>query len=94
MEDIDWVEEVADYDSMAAVTECRAMWLRLGRRYKSVVESFDDFFDDAEKHGTEALRWAARAEACFWRATGETEPFDVERFIEPVAGVEPAARKE
>lgn len=80
MEDIDWNEEVAEFDANAALTETRIMWLRLGRMFKDVAIGFHDFLE-SPANATEAMQWAARAEACFWRATGDEDAIDAPAFI-------------
>lgn len=78
-DDIDWNEEVADYDANAALTETRAMWLRLGRAFKENAEACEDYLLD--DMGEQSMKLAARAEACFWRATGDAEAIDAPAFI-------------
>jgi len=80
MSDIDWNEEVADYDANAALSEMRAMWLQLARKCSDVVANCGDWLADA-KSVDEAMQWAARAEACMWRATGDADAIDAHHFI-------------
>jgi hypothetical protein len=83
-DDIDWSEEVADYDANAALTEARSMWLRLGRAFKANVEAAEDYLLD-EGEPSKVMAFAARAEACFWRATGDAEAIDAPAFIPELA---------
>lgn len=79
-DEIDWNEESAEYDANAALSETRAMWLRLGRAFKANVEAAEDYLlDDGEP--SKVMAFAARAEACLWRATGDADTIDAPAFI-------------
>jgi len=79
MDDTDWNEEIAEFDANAALTESRIMWLRLGRAFLSNVEAAEDYLLD--DMGEQAMKLAARAEACLWQATGDADTIDLDMFI-------------
>ena len=79
-EDIDWNEETLSFDAGAANIETRIMWLKLARQFSAIAGGFNDFLD-GPKDAASAMGWAARAEACMWRATGDTDTIDADRFI-------------
>lgn len=80
MDDIDWNEELAEFDANAALNETRIMWLRLARQFQDIVMGSHDFLE-SPKSADEAMAWVARSEACFWRATGDAETIDADQFI-------------
>lgn len=73
-------DEALNYDANAALAEISGMWLLLGRHMARVVENSNDWMDDS-KAADEVMAWAARAEACLWRATGDADAIDAHRFI-------------
>lgn len=83
-DEIDWNEEALAFDASAAVVESRVIWLKLAHQFRDVAGSFDDFMD-SPKDADLAMAWAARAEACMWRATGDMNSIDADRFIPELA---------
>jgi hypothetical protein len=79
-DDIDWNAEVEAFDANRAINESRILWLRLGRMFGDVSIGFSDFLE-SPRSADEAMAWAARAEACMWRATGDASAIDADRFI-------------
>jgi hypothetical protein len=53
-----------------------AMWLGLARQLADAVPDIV-IADDPEK----AIRWATCAEACFWKATGDSDTHDVKDVL-------------
>lgn len=49
-----------------------AMWLALGEQIASAVPDLVISHDPVD-----AIRWATCAEACFWKATGDSSTHDV-----------------
>lgn len=85
--DIDWNEEALAFDANAAILESRIMWLKLGRMFGETADGFRDFLE-SPKSADEAMAWAARAEACLWRATGDMNAIDADRFIPEMRNIE------
>lgn len=83
-DEIDWNEEALAFDANAVVVESRTMWLKLAYQFRDVAVSFGDFMD-SPKDADQAMAWAARAEACMWRATGDMNSIDADRFIPELA---------
>lgn len=77
-EEPNWIDEARGFDANAALDSIRAVWLRQARYFAAC--SGGDWVDDL-KAADEAMGWAARAEACFWRATGEFPGIDVDLFV-------------
>jgi hypothetical protein len=88
-EDIDWNEEAAAFDANAAVLESRIVWLKLAYQFRDVATGFSDFLE-SPKAADEAMAWAARSEACMWRATGDMNSIDADRFIPELRAPSPA----
>lgn|GEM_PF-6699738 len=63
-------EDVEAYDANKALIETRGMWLQLGRSMKAWAEGSSESMDGIH-HADEAIRYAARAEVCLSRATGD-----------------------
>ena len=53
-----------------------AMWLALAQQIELTV-----FKRASEGRPEDALRWAACAEACFWKATGEAKSHDFDDVV-------------
>lgn len=73
-----------DFDANAALAETKALWLNLGKAFRDYLcdpGAWVEGPEDADR----AIQMAARAEACFWRASGEMSAIDVERFIPELA---------
>ena len=83
-EETDWNEEALAFDANAAVVESSVMWLKLAHQFRDIATGFNDFLDSPKDADT-AMAWAARAEACMWRATGDMNSIDAERFIPELA---------
>lgn len=79
-EGIDWSEEIQGFDANFAAFESRIMWGKLAYMFREAALSFTDFLE-SPKAADEAMAWAARAEACMWRATGDADAIDCDRFI-------------
>lgn len=78
--EIDWNEEIQGFDAKLANFESRIMWGKLAYMFRDVALSFSDFLE-TPKAADEAMAWAARAESCMWRATGDADSIDCDRFI-------------
>jgi len=63
-------------DSADVLEKVNAMWLALGEQIAAAVP---DLVIDSKP--TLAIRWAACAEACFWKATGEADTHDVKDVL-------------
>lgn len=63
-------------DMMEAGEQVSAMWLELAEQIKLAV-----FKAAAEGRPEDALRGAACAEACFWKATGEAKSHDIDDVV-------------
>lgn len=88
-ENIDWSEEALAFDANAAAIDSRIMWLKLARMFEGVAVGFSDFLE-SPRAADEAMAWAARAEACMWRATGDSDAIDADRFIAELRAEQPA----
>ncbi|HMO76749.1 MAG TPA: hypothetical protein PKD99_12425 [Sphingopyxis sp.] len=84
MSDINWRGMIEGFDANEALTENRVLWLKLGVMFRDVAANFSDFLESPSS-ADEAMAWAARAEACFWRATGDADAIDADRFLDPLA---------
>lgn len=69
-----------DYDSLKAGQRVSSMWLALAEQLSGAVPDIV-IADDPAK----ALRWATYAEACFWKATGESDTHDIKDVLHPVS---------
>lgn len=74
-QEINWVAETEAFDGEAANISIRKMWLKLAHQISEVVEGSSDWMDDSAS-ADEVIRLAARAEACMWAATGDTDSID------------------
>ena len=72
-------DEAEAFDAMDALPEIKAMWLRLARYLAALSEGSD--WIDSPKEAAIAMAWAAQAEACFWRATGDCDAPSVEMWV-------------
>ncbi len=79
-ENIPTDEEVLAFDANAALLASRKMWMLLGNQLSDIAMNFGDFLDTPAA-ADEAMRFAMRAEACMWAATGDSEPFDVRALL-------------
>ena len=61
------------FDSMKAGERISNMWMDLAGKIAAVLPSL--IYD--EKDPALAIKWATCAEACYWKATGEGNPHDV-----------------
>lgn len=61
------------YDSIVAGERVSAMWLKLAEQLSEAVPDIVVGLSDPAK----AIRWAAAAEACFWKATGDADTHDI-----------------
>ena len=59
-------------DSSEIAEKTNAMWLSLGEQ---IAAAIPDIVIDSRPQ--DAIRWATYAEACFWKATGESATHDV-----------------
>jgi len=79
------------FDPNAALREIKPMWLKLARHLAQLSDG-TDWIDDP-KNTTVAMEWAAQAEACFWRATGDDPACGVQMWVTALredAGINPA----
>ncbi len=81
MDDIDWNEEIEAFDATSALREVRINWLKLARTLSAAVEGSSDWACEGPKEADEAIAFAARAEACLWRASGDCEAIDADKFV-------------
>lgn len=79
-QEIDWIEEALAFDANSALIQSRIVWLKLAYQFRDVAGSFGDFLDRTND-ADQAMAWAARAEACMWRATGDLNAIDVDAFL-------------
>lgn len=79
-EEMNWEASALSYDENKALLESKITWLRLGRMFNDVAIGFSDFLE-SPKSADEAMAWAARGEACLWRATGGCDAMDADKFI-------------
>jgi len=63
-------------DSNEACEKANNMWLALGEQLAAAIPDIV-IGDDPGK----AIRWAAAAEACFWKSTGEADTHDVKDVL-------------
>lgn len=63
-----------DFNEEKACEYTRKLWLRLAHRLSDDAFSCSDPF--------EAMTTAMMADACYWQATGVSEPISVKDFIE------------
>lgn len=78
--EINWREEIIEFDIDSAAEEARITWLKLGRCLSSIAGSAPDWIATG-KDADHAMSMAARAEACFWHAAGDAEAIDLDAFI-------------
>jgi hypothetical protein len=62
-----------DFDGMAAGKRVSNMWRELAEQISGAIPDIVSGDNDPGR----AIRWAACAEAAFWKATGEAETHDV-----------------
>ena len=79
-QEIDWIEEALAFDANSALVQSRIVWLKLAYQFRDIAGGFGDFHETPAS-GDEAMKWAARAEACMWQATGDHSPIDVVAFL-------------
>lgn len=65
-------------DSGEAGERTSKMWLALAEQIAEVVPTL--VIDDRP---VDAIRWATCAEACFWKATGDSDTHDVKDILRP-----------
>jgi hypothetical protein len=63
-------------ESTEAAERATKMWQDLGEQIASAVPDIVIAGKPAE-----AIRWAAAAEACFWKSTGEADTHDVKDVL-------------
>lgn len=68
------------FDSDKAASRISTMWLALGDQIAGAIP--DIIINDSTP--TRALQWAACAEACFWKATGEADTHDIKDVMPPL----------
>lgn len=65
-----------DYDSFKAGERVSNMWLALADQISGAIPDIV-IADNPAK----AIQWACCAEACFWKATGESDAHDVKDVL-------------
>ena len=68
------------YDPDDLPQEINDMWHMLGSAFRDYISATGDWVDGPESADM-AMQMAARAEACFWRATGNMDAIDANLFI-------------
>lgn len=71
-----------DFDSIKACERVNAMWKALGEQIATGIPDIVINADDP----AQAIRWATCAEACFWKATGESDTHDVKDVLAHTSG--------
>ncbi len=75
-------------DSIEAGQIVSDMWLRLANQINDAIPHLV-IADQPER----AIRLAACAEACFWKATGEADTYDVKDVIERLPTIAPQVER-
>jgi hypothetical protein len=70
-----------DFDSMKAGERISNMWMDLAAK---IAIRLPEFIGDREDPAL-AIKWATCAEACFWKATGESDAHDVKDILAAVS---------
>lgn len=76
-------EDALAFDANEAIAASRAMWLKLGRYLAAVMDGLD--WIDTPVQAARAMEFAAQAEACFWRATGEEDCASAAQWVPALA---------
>lgn len=82
----EWAVMADAFDANEAILQAKINWLKLGRAFSAAVDSASsDWGCEGPQQADEAMAFAARAEACLFRATGDCEAVDADLFVSELA---------